>query len=274
MKILDSKFEKVIDKNVRILKKVLDKEYEYAIVLGSGLNSLVDEVEVHHKIAFKQLYKFPKASVKGHEGNLIFGTLHGKNVIVQQGRVHYYEGHDMRTVTLLMRIYAKLNVKKVILTNAAGAVNEEYNESDVMLINDHIGMFMPNPLIGKNIDSLGERFPSMTNIYERDVIAKVLEKTKNKKKVRVGTYTFMQGPSYETYAEVNALRTLGTDAVGMSTVPEAVVAKHSGMKVFAMSCITNTCKKDSNPTHEEVVKNADTAKEIMKEVINIVMEVM
>ncbi len=271
MKLTDKKYEKIIEKNVEILKTILDKEYEYVIVLGSGLNDLVNEVKVHHKINFSQLYKFPKVSVKGHEGNLIFGELNGKNVILQQGRIHYYEGHDMRLVTLLIRIYASLKIKNLILTNAAGAVNTEYNEADVMLIKDHIGMFMPNPLRGKNIESLGERFPSMTEVYNKNLINKVLDK-KISDKIRVGTYTFMQGPSYETYAEVNALRILGTDAVGMSTVPEAVVAKHAGMNVFGMSCITNTCKEDSNPTHEEVIQNAKISKDIMKEVLKIVME--
>lgn len=271
MKLTDKKYEKMIEKNVEILKSILDKDYEYVVVLGSGLNSLVDEVKVHHKISFSQLYKFPKVSVKGHEGNLIFGELNGKNVILQQGRLHYYEGHDMRIVTLLVRIYAKLNIKNIILTNAAGAINKEYDEADIMLIKDHIGMFMPNPLIGKNIDSLGERFPSMTDIYNKKLIDKVMSKNISDK-IKVGTYTFMQGPSYETYAEVNALRILGTDAVGMSTVPEAIVAKHAGMNVFGMSCITNTCKENSNPTHEEVMQNAKISKDIMKEVLKIVME--
>lgn len=275
MYINNKEYMNLIDENVSIIKKRIDKTYQYAIVLGSGLSDLIKDVVVHFEIPFEDLVGMPKTSVKGHNGKLIFGELNGKNVILQQGRIHFYEVFNQRKVTMLIRVYGRLGIKNIILTNAAGGINPEYIPGDIMLIKDHINFFGVNPLIGENLDEFGERFPSMSNLYDKEIIEKVSRKLAEKNKVyHIGNYIYMTGPSYETPAEIEALKLLGADAVGMSTVPEAIVARHSNMKVFAMSCITNACTKDANPTHEEVIENANRAKLCMIEAINEVMEVM
>ncbi len=265
----------LINENVNIIKAKANKEYEYVIVLGSGLNDLIKNVNVDFEMSFEELTGMPKATVKGHEGKLIFGVLNNKNVIIQQGRIHCYEGHNLRKVTTLIRVYGKLGIKNIILTNAAGGINSSYAPGDIMLIKDHINFFGINPLIGQNLDEFGERFPNMSNLYDKETINNVISVLEKKeKRFHVGNYVFMSGPSYETAAEINALKLLGADAVGMSTVPEAIVARHAGIKVFAMSCITNACTSDAQPTHEEVIENANRAKNAMIESIDEVLEVM
>lgn len=271
----NQEYMNLIDENVSIIRKLATKKYEYVIVLGSGLNDLISNVEVEFELKFEDLVGMPKATVKGHEGKLIFGKLNDKNVILQQGRIHFYEGHNLRKVTTLIRVYSRLGIKNIILTNAAGGINSAYKPGDIMIIKDHINIFGINPLIGKNLDEFGERFPNMSNLYNKETITKVVEAlNKKQKSFHVGNYIFMTGPSYETPTEINALKMLGADAVGMSTVPEAIVAKHSGLKVFAMSCITNACTSDAEPTHIEVIENANRAKDSMIEAINEVLEVM
>ncbi|MEG0072877.1 MAG: purine-nucleoside phosphorylase [Clostridia bacterium] len=271
----NNEYLKMIEKNVKIIEKNIQKDYEFAIVLGSGLSDLVKEIKVDFELKFDQLLGMPKTTIKGHEGKLIFGTLNNKNVVLQQGRIHYYEGHNLRSVTQLIRVYSELGIKKIILTNAAGGINLEYNPGDIMIIKDQINIFGVNPLIGENLEFFGERFPNMHNLYDEETVKKVaLKLDKLNKDYHVGNYIYMTGPSYETPAEVNALRILGADAVGMSTVPEAIVAKHSNMKVFGVSCITNSCTNNASPTHSEVIENADKAKLAMIETINEVLEVM
>ena len=271
----NSEYMNLIDENVSAIKRKASKRYEYVIILGSGLNDLIKNVKIDFEIKFEEMKEMPKATVKGHEGKLVFGELNGKNVILQQGRIHFYEGHNLRKVTTLIRVYARLGIKNIILTNAAGGINPNYNPGDIMIINDHINFFGVNPLIGENLEEFGDRFPNMTNIYDDDTIEKVQQSLLIKdKSFHIGNYIYMTGPSYETPAEIAALKMLGADAVGMSTVPEAIVARHSKMKVFGVSCITNACTSTAVPTHQEVIENALKAKDAMIEAINEVLEVM
>lgn len=233
------------------------------LILGSGLGDLADRIENPEFYPYETIPNFPVSTVEGHKSRLVIGTLNGKTVVAMQGRFHYYEGYSMEEVTFPIRVMKLLGIETLIVTNAAGAVNENFKPGDLMIINDHINLSGTNPLIGKNLDKFGVRFPDMSNPYNLNLIEKVKNIAKEiNVDVKEGVYTVMTGPSYETPAEIKMIRTLGGDAVGMSTVPEVIVANHSGLKVIGISCLTNMAagilKQPLN--HEEVIETSNMAK--------------
>ncbi len=244
------------------------------IVLGSGLGDFADTFENPIYIPYDSLDGLPKSTVEGHKGQFVFGKIGGQYVMAMQGRFHYYEGYTMQEVTLPIRIMAKLGVLTVILTNAAGGVNLDFKPGDLMVISDHIHFVQSNPLIGPNLDAYGPRFPDTSSTYHKPYIlmaqkiAQKLEMT-----LKEGVYFYFSGPNYETPAEIRMARFLGGDAVGMSTVPEAMVACHSGIKVLGISCITNCAAGILNQplNHKEVIETADRIKQsfiqLMREIV-------
>ncbi len=235
--------------------KVTGEMPQIAIILGSGLGSLVDYIEDKQTLRYADIPNFPVSTVEGHSGNLIFGTLNGKRVMAMQGRFHYYEGYDMKSVTFPVRVMKMLGIKTLFVSNAAGGMNKEFKVGDVMVITDHINLFPENPLRGKNYEELGTRFPAMTEAYDHKLVA-LADAVALEKGIRLmhGVYVGTTGPTFETPAEYEYFRVIGGDAVGMSTVPEVIVAVHGGMKVFGLSVITDLGGKDIKqvPTHEEV----------------------
>lgn len=241
-----------------------------AIILGTGLGALVDAIEEKQYFPYTELPNFPVSTVEGHSGNLIFGKLNGVPVIAMQGRFHYYEGYDMKQVTFPVRVFQALGVKRLFVSNAAGGMNKEFKVGDIMMITDHINLFPENPLRGKNDPELGVRFPAMTEAYSHK-LQDVARNVAAEKGIRLmeGVYVGTPGPTFETPAEYEYFRIIGGDAVGMSTVPEVIVAVHAGMEVFGISVITDLGGKDVTevPTHEEVQKAAVTAQPMMMEII-------
>jgi purine-nucleoside phosphorylase len=245
-----------------------------AIILGTGLGALVEHIEDKQYIPYAEIPNFPLSTVEGHSGNLIFGTLGGKRVMAMQGRFHYYEGYDMKQVTFPVRVMKALGVETLFVSNAAGGMNKDFKVGDVMIITDHINLFPENPLRGKNYAELGPRFPAMTEPYDKKLIA-LADQIAKDSDIRVvhGVYVGTPGPTFETPAEYEYFRIIGGDAVGMSTVPEVIVARHADMKVFGISVITDLGGKDITevPTHEEVQKAAEYAQPkvvaIMKELV-------
>ena len=253
-----------------IREKINGKMPEIAIILGSGLGVLKEDIQNKVIIKYEDIPGFPLSTVEGHAGELIIGELSGRNVIAMNGRFHYYEGYDIKQTVFPIRVFALLGIKNIILTNAAGGINTNIKEGSFMVINDHLSFFAESVLRGKNEDEFGVRFPDMSEVYdkeEREKMKVIIEKHTGN--VIEGVYAYMKGPAYETPAEIRALRMLGADAVGMSTVPEAIVAKHSGMKVVAVSCITNMAAgvTDKKLSHEEVKATADRVKNEFKEII-------
>ena len=249
------------------------KEIDFGLILGSGLGELAEEIEEAIVIPYDQIPFFPTSTVVGHAGQLVYGTLSGKKVLAMQGRFHFYEGHSMQTVTYPVRVMAALNDHSVIVTNASGGVNESCVPGDLMLITDHINFTGQNPLIGPNEDEIGPRFPDMSEAYTltyREVAkeaASQLDLT-----LKEGVYMGYSGPTYETPAEIRMSRTMGADAVGMSTVPEVIVAAHSGLKVLGISCITNLAAgMQANLNHEEVVETTQRVKQSFKALIKEVL---
>lgn len=245
-----------------------------AIILGTGLGNLVEHIEEKLYIPYSEIPNFPVSTVQGHSGNLIFGKMGGRRVIAMQGRFHYYEGYDMKTVTFPVRVFKTLGVETLFVSNAAGGMNKEFKVGDVMVITDHINLFPENPLRGKNYDELGPRFPAMTEAYDKKLVA-LADKIGEEKDLRLvhGVYVGTPGPTFETPAEYEYFRVIGGDAVGMSTVPEVIVARHADMRVFGISVITDLGGKDVTevPTHEEVQKAAikaqPTVEALVKEMV-------
>ena len=245
-----------------------------AIILGTGLGTLVDYMEDKQYIPYAEIPNFPISTVEGHSGNLIFGKLGGKRVIAMQGRFHYYEGYDMKQVTFPVRVMRALGVDTLFVSNAAGGMNKEFRVGDVMVICDQINLFPENPLRGKNYNELGDRFPAMTEPYDHALID-LADKIATEQGMRLmhGVYVGTTGPTFETPAEYEYFRIIGGDAVGMSTVPEVIVAKHGGMRVFGISVITDLGGKDIHdvPSHEEVqqaaVKAQPTVVALMREMV-------
>ena len=247
---------------------------ETAIILGTGLGSLVNEIEDKYEISYETIPHFPVSTVEGHSGKLIFGKLGKKDILAMQGRFHFYEGYAMTEVTFPIRVMKELGIKTLFVSNAAGGMNPDFEIGDLMIITDHINFFPEHPLRGKNIP-YGPRFPDMSEAYNKELIRKADEIAAEKGiKVQHGIYIGTQGPTYETPAEYKMFRILGADAVGMSTVPEVIVANHCGIRVFGMSVITDLGVEGKivEVTHEEVQKAADKAQPlmttIMRELIN------
>jgi len=234
-----------------------------AVVLGTGLGNYSDRIENAMIIPYDDIPHFPKITVKGHKGNLICGEVNGVNVMAMQGRFHYYEGYSMKEVTFPMRVMQAMDIKTIFISNAAGGVNENYNAGDIVLVSDHISFHHENPLTGENDERLGTRFPDMFSTYDKILIDKAQEIAKrNNIKVHTGVYFGWPGPNLETPAEYNMINILGGDLVGMSTVPEVLVAKHAGMRVFVSSVVTNECFPIGriNPTgHDDVIDVATIA---------------
>ena len=238
-----------------------------AIILGSGLGQLAEIIEDRITIPYAEIPCFPISTVIGHKGNFICGYLGGKCVIAMQGRFHYYEGYDMATLTLPVRVMSKLGVKVLMVSNAAGALNPDYKVGDTVIIRDHIN-FMPNPLIGPNMEDFGPRFPDMTCPYDLELQEKALEIAEGMGiKLNKGVYFGGSGPTYETPAEVRFFRAIGADLVGMSTVPEVIVARHCGLRVFGMSVVTNVANTENVERNfndgEDVVQQANAATQRM-----------
>ena len=246
-----------------------------AIILGTGLGALVDHMDDKLFIPYSEIPNFPVSTVEGHSGNLIFGTLGGKKVIAMQGRFHYYEGYDMKQVTFPVRVMKALGINTLFVSNAAGGMNKEFKVGDVMIITDHINLFPENPLRGKNYEELGPRFPAMTEAYSHALVS-MADDIAAEDEIRLmhGVYVGTPGPTFETPAEYEYFRIIGGDAVGMSTVPEVIVANHAGMRVFGVSVITDLGGKDVTevPTHEEVQKAAVKAQPVMTHIIKKMIE--
>ncbi|GET44825.1 purine-nucleoside phosphorylase [Capnocytophaga felis] len=252
-----------INETARIIQSYISEHTpEFAVILGSGLSKLQDEVEVISEIKYSHIPNFPKSTVSGHTGKLIYGKIENRYVLMMAGRVHYYEGYSMQEVTFPIRVFHKLGIKRLILSNASGGVNPNFSIGDIMIIRDHINLFPEHPLRGKNLDHFGVRFPDMSKPYNHRMIAELEEIAKNNNiKVHKGVYVGLQGPSFETPAEYGMIRILGGDAVGMSTVPETIIARHQNMDVCAVSIITDLGGPEISPnvSHEEVLNAANKA---------------
>ena len=242
------------------VRKMTDFVPEVAIVLGSGLGDFASHINIVCEIPYDEIEGFPVSTVPGHAGKFIFGTIGDKKVVCMKGRVHYYEGYDISDVVLPIRLMGMLGAKILFLTNAAGGVNFDFQAGDLMLITDHIATFAPNPLIGRNIDELGVRFPDMSQVYDLE-LQEILKKSAVNNGIRLqsGVYAQLTGPSYESPAEIRMMRTLGVDAVGMSTVVEAIAANHMGLRICGVSCISNLAAGMSGKAldHKEVQEVAD-----------------
>ena len=264
-----------IKETAEFLKAQVTEMPKIAIILGSGLGNLVDHITDKKVIPYKNIPNFPVSTVAGHSGNFVFGKLGDKSVIAMQGRFHYYEGYDMKTVTFPVRVFKALGVETLFVSNAAGGMNKEFKVGDVMVITDQINLFPENPLRGKNYEELGPRFPAMTEPYSHELIKKA-DEIADEKNIRImhGVYVGVTGPTFETPAEYEYFRVIGGDAVGMSTVPEVIVARHMDMKVFGVSVITDLGGKEITtvPSHEEVTQAAENAAPVMltlvKELVN------
>ena len=263
-----------IQETAAFLRSKMHTHPETAIILGTGLGSLANEITDKYEIGYETIPNFPVSTVEGHSGKLIFGKLGDKDIMAMQGRFHYYEGYAMTEVTFPIRVMRELGIQTLFVSNAAGGMNPDFEIGDLMIITDHINFFPEHPLRGKNIP-YGPRFPDMSEAYNKGLIQKADEIAKEKGiKVQHGIYIGTQGPTYETPAEYKMFRILGADAVGMSTVPEVIVANHCGIRVFGMSVITDLGVEGKivEVTHEEVQKAADAAQplmtSIMRELIN------
>lgn len=259
-----------IKETTAFIQNIIKDTPQFAIVLGSGLGKLQNEVNAIHTINYKDIPNFPQVTVQGHSGKLIYGIIEGKKVLMMSGRFHYYEGYSMEEVTFPFRVFGLLGIKNLILSNASGGVNPEYHVGDIVLIKDHINMMPEHPLRGKNMDELGPRFVNMAEPYNLKMIetAKSVA-TNNGINIHEGVYMSLQGPTFETPHEYGMVRILGADAVGMSTVPEVIVARHMGIECFCISIITDLGGPDiaEDVSHEEVLNAANKA---MPSVISIV----
>ncbi len=264
-----SVYEKVLN-CYRCIREKVDFVPKVAIVLGSGLGDYAENIKVEAELSYSDIDGFPVSTVPGHAGKFIFGYVDEVPVVCMKGRVHYYEGYAMSDVVLPIRLMKMMGAEILFLSNAAGGVNTEFNPGDLMLIKDHIALFTPNPLLGANVDELGTRFPDMSNVYDKDLQQIIRDTAKeNGITIQEGVYTYLTGPSYESPADIRALRVLGTDAVGMSTVPEAIAANHCGLKICGISCITNMAAGvlDQPLNHAEVQETADKSAKFFQKLV-------
>ena len=259
--------ETILNASEYVRARLCGREPQIGIILGSGLGKLSDRIEDPVTIPYSEIPGFPVSTAIGHKGNFIIGTLGGKCVIAMQGRIHYYEGYTMDMVTLPVRVMIRIGISRLFVSNAAGGTNFDYNVGDLMIITDQINL-LPNPLIGPNLDDFGPRFPDMTRPYEPKLVRMAEEIAAEKGiKVRKGTYLAVTGPCYETPAEYGFYRSVGADAVGMSTTPEVIVARHSSVPCFGMSVITDVAHSTEDEDYvtdgEEIVKAANAAADRM-----------
>jgi purine-nucleoside phosphorylase len=264
-----------IKETVDVIRNKVTGDFPVGIILGTGLGGLVKEIKIENQFDYGELPHFPLSTVESHNGKLIFGTIGDKKVVAMQGRFHYYEGYSMQQITYPVRVMKFLGVNILLVSNACGGMNPQFSRGDIMIMTDHINLLGDNPLIGKNEEELGPRFPDMSEPYSNELI-KIAEKAAldNKVKIQKGVYIAVPGPNLETKAEYRFLRATGADVVGMSTVPENIVANHMGMKVLGISIITDECFPDFlKPVNvDEIIATAMGAEPkmtlIMKEVIN------
>lgn len=259
-----------LQKCLACVREKTDFEPEVALILGSGLGALADEIEAVATVDYHDIEGFPVSTVVGHKGRFVFGYFGKTKVVIMQGRVHYYEGYSREDVLLPTRLMVLLGAKVLFVTNAAGGVNRSYKAGDFMLITDHIMTLFPNPLIGANMDELGPRFPDMTEVYNKE-LSNIIRATAKRlgTPLQEGVYCQLTGPTYETPAEVRMLTTLGVDAVGMSTACEAAAARHAGIRVCGISCITNQAAGISPVplTHEEVFETSNRVAPVFRELV-------
>ena len=265
------------------IKQKFPEQIDSAVVLGSGLGAFADELEDAVTIPFEEIPHFAKATVEGHAGRLVLGKLNGINIAVQAGRFHFYEGYDMQQVTFPVRTFGLLGIKNLILTNAAGSLDTDMPQGSLMLITDHLNLMGANPLLGKNDDRFGPRFPDLTETYDAEfqriaaeeaaaIVHERFEKGQDDQAsvfMHRGVYCGLSGPTYETPAEIRMYRSLGADAVGMSTVPEAITARHQGMRVLGISCITNlgAGMVEGPIDHDSVMETGARVAEVFKELL-------
>jgi purine-nucleoside phosphorylase len=264
-----------IQETIAFIKSRTNVEPVIGIVLGTGLGGLVNEIETIDTLPYHEIPNFPVSTVVGHEGKMIFGKLGGKHVVAMQGRFHYYEGYSMQEVTFPIRVMKFLGIKLLMLSNAAGGVNPEYKIGDLMIIKDHINLMGNNPLLGKNDNGLGPRFPDMSEAYDKKIIRQATKIARhNGIQFQVGVYAAVTGPTFETPAEYKYIHILGADAVGMSTVPEAIVARHMGLSCFAVSIISDLGieGKIVEISHEEVIDAASMAEPQMTLIVKEMIE--
>lgn len=257
------------------LKNKIGEIPSTAIILGTGLGELANEIDNKTEIPYSEIPNFPISTVEGHSGKLIIGTLGGKRILAMQGRFHFYEGYSMKEVTFPVRVFQALGIKYLFVSNAAGGMNPSFDIGDIMLIEDHINMFPEHPLRGKNYDELGTRFPDMSEAYDKKLRMMAMQIANEKNiKLQHGVYVGVQGPTFETPAEYQFFRIIGGDAVGMSTVPEVIVANHAKMKVLAFSIITDlgVPGKIVEVSHEEVQEAAKIAQPKMAEIMRAIVQ--
>jgi len=255
-----------IQETADFLKSKIKTNPKTGIILGTGLGNLVTQITETTEIPYETIPNFPVSTVEGHSGKLIVGLLGGVEVVAMQGRFHYYEGYDMKAVTFPVRVMKAIGIENLLVSNASGGVHPDFEIGDLMIITDHLNLFPEHPLRGKNFAELGPRFPDMSNAYSKELIAKAKKiAAENNIKVVEGVYVGTTGPTFETPAEYKYFRTIGGDAVGMSTVPEVIVANHAGMKVFGMSIITDlgVPGKIVEVTHEEVQEIGNKVQPLM-----------
>lgn len=272
---MESNMLQTISRTSDFIRASVGEMPKVAIILGTGLGDLVNKIDIKKELSYKDIPDFPVSTVEGHSGKLIFGNLGKKYVMAMQGRFHYYEGYDMKQVTFPVRVMKALGVETLFVSNAAGGMNKEFRVGDVMVIDDHINLFPENPLRGKNYEELGPRFPAMTEAYSQE-LKDMADNIAREDGIRLmhGVYVGTAGPTFETPAEYEYFRVIGGDAVGMSTVPEVIVANHAGMKVFGVSVITDLGGKDIKevPTHEEVQIAAMKAQPVMTHIITTMVD--
>lgn len=256
---MNKAYEKLV-RCEKIIREKTDFEPEVALVLGSGLGGYASNMDVRCEVPYSEIEGFPVSTVPGHDGRFLFGYVKGVPVVAMKGRIHYYEGYDMTDIVLPVRLMGMLGTKTLVLTNAAGGINMDFTPGDLMIIKDHISAFVPSPLRGENLDELGPRFPDMSKIYDRGLMEYLrASAAENGFEMKEGVYLQFQGPNFETPTEIKMFRGLGADAVGMSTVCEAIAARHMGLRIAAVSCITNMAAGilDQPLSHEEVQETAD-----------------
>lgn len=263
-----------IKESVEFVKNKINITPKVGVILGSGLGDLAEEIEEKVCVKYEDIPNMPKSTVAGHAGQFVFGRLQGRDVVMMQGRIHFYEGHPMEVLALPIHIMKYMGIDTLIVTNAAGGVNKEFTPGDLMIIEDHINFAFSNPLIGKNQEEIGPRFPDMSNSYDKNLIA--LSESVGEKlniELKKGVYMMFTGPTYETPSEIRMARILGADAVGMSTVSDVIAARHCGLKVLGISCITNMAAGilDQPLCHSEVIETSNRVKStftsLVKEII-------